>query len=51
VAADHDPLAVSAHLQGLRVEVEADLGLGSGAARIVTRDLSAAYIAENERTS
>jgi glutamate N-acetyltransferase / amino-acid N-acetyltransferase len=51
VAADHDPGAVSAHLQGLRVEVAADLGLGSGSARIVTRDLSAAYIAENERTS
>jgi glutamate N-acetyltransferase / amino-acid N-acetyltransferase len=51
VSAPHDPGEVSAHLQGLLVEVEADLGLGSGSARIVTRDLSAAYIAENERTS
>ena len=51
VAADHDGAAVSAHLQGRKVEVEAHLGLGSGSARIVTRDLSAAYIAENERTS
>jgi glutamate N-acetyltransferase/amino-acid N-acetyltransferase len=51
VAADHDAGAVNAHLQGLKVEVTADLGLGAGSARIVTRDLSAAYIAENERTS
>ena len=51
VAADHDAAAVSAHLQDVQVEVAADLGLGSGSARIVTRDLSAAYIAENERTS
>lgn len=50
-AVDHDRAAVSAHLQGVKVEVFADLGLGHGQARIVTRDLSAAYIAENERTS
>ena len=51
VAAEHVASAVNAHLQGLNVEVTADLGLGQGSGRIVTRDLSAAYIAENERTS
>ncbi|MHB1923411.1 MAG: bifunctional glutamate N-acetyltransferase/amino-acid acetyltransferase ArgJ [Acidimicrobiales bacterium] len=51
VAAEHDRAAVSAHLQGVKVEVSADLGLGPGAARIVTRDLTADYILENERTS
>ena len=51
VAAEHDRAAVSAHMQGVKVEVLADLGLGAGEARIVTRDLTAAYILENERTS
>jgi glutamate N-acetyltransferase/amino-acid N-acetyltransferase len=51
VGADHDERAVQEHMQGVRVEVRADLGLGSGEGRMVTTDLSAAYIAENERTS
>lgn len=51
VAAEHDRAAVRAHLQNSTVELCADLGLGTGSARVVTTDLSPAYIAENERTS
>ncbi|MGH9075383.1 MAG: bifunctional glutamate N-acetyltransferase/amino-acid acetyltransferase ArgJ, partial [Acidimicrobiales bacterium] len=51
MAARHDPGAVAHHLGGERVEVTADLGLGAGAASILTTDLSPAYIAENMRTS
>lgn len=51
VAADHDRAAVAAHMSGAAVEISADLGLGPGSARVLTTDLSPAYIAENERTS
>ena len=51
VAAPHDAAAVAAHLAGREVEVAADLGLGEGAATILTNDLTHAYIDENMRTS
>lgn len=51
VAAAHDEAAVRSHLAGRHVELHADLGLGSGAAVILTADLGPGYIDENMRTS
>jgi glutamate N-acetyltransferase/amino-acid N-acetyltransferase len=51
VAAAHDESAVRSHLAGRHVEVQADLGLGSGAAVVLTADLGPGYIDENMRTS
>jgi glutamate N-acetyltransferase/amino-acid N-acetyltransferase len=51
VAAAHDDAAVRSHLAGKHVELRADLGLGSGAAVILTADLGPGYIDENMRTS
>ncbi|MBV8235655.1 MAG: bifunctional glutamate N-acetyltransferase/amino-acid acetyltransferase ArgJ [Acidimicrobiia bacterium] len=51
VAVAHDADAVRVHLQGRRVEITADLGLGDGEATILTNDLTPAYIDENMRTS
>jgi glutamate N-acetyltransferase/amino-acid N-acetyltransferase len=51
VAAAHDEAAVRSHLAGKHVELHADLGLGSGAAVILTADLGPGYIDENMRTS
>ena len=51
VAVAHDADAVRVHLQGRGVEITADLGLGAGAATILTNDLTPAYIDENMRTS
>ncbi len=51
VAAVHDEAAVRSHLAGTRVELHADLGLGSGAASVLTADLGPGYIDENMRTS
>lgn len=51
MAAAHDEVAVGAHMAGTQVEVVADLGLGGGAASVLTTDLSPAYVAENMRTS
>ena len=34
-----------------RIEVTADLGIGSGTATVLTNDLTPAYIAENMTTS
>jgi len=48
---EHDDAAVAAHLAGRKVELTADLGLGSGSAVILTNDLTPDYIAENMRTS
>src|SRR6266568_2496645 len=47
VAVAHDADAVRVHLQGRRVEIIADLGLGHGSATILTNDLTPAYIDEN----
>src|SRR5207248_10479281 len=51
VAVAHDADAVRVHLQGRRIELGADLGLGTGEATILTNDLTPAYIDENMRTS
>jgi len=50
-AADHDVAAVAAHMGGRRLEIVADLGLGSGEASLLTNDLTPGYIDENMRTS
>jgi glutamate N-acetyltransferase/amino-acid N-acetyltransferase len=51
VAVAHDADAVRVHLQGRRIELAADLGIGEGDATILTNDLTPAYIDENMRTS
>ena len=51
VAVAHDADAVRVHLQGRRVEITADLGLGDGEGTIITNDLTPGYIDENMRTS
>jgi glutamate N-acetyltransferase/amino-acid N-acetyltransferase len=51
VAVAHDADAVRVHLQGRRIALAADLGIGDGEATILTNDLTPAYIDENRRTS
>ena len=51
VAVAHDEGAVRSHLAGRHVELQADLGLGRGAAVVLTADLGPGYIEENMRTS
>jgi glutamate N-acetyltransferase/amino-acid N-acetyltransferase len=51
VAAPHDDRAVADHMAGRELLVETDLGLGVGAATILTNDLSHAYVDENKGTS
>jgi glutamate N-acetyltransferase/amino-acid N-acetyltransferase len=51
VAIDHDAPAVKQHLSHRHIDVHADLGLGSGAAAVLTNDLAPGYIDENMRTS
>ncbi len=46
-----DDDALRAHMAGRRLDLDVDLGQGPGTARIVTTDLSHAYIDENMRTS
>ena len=51
IAIAYDEPAVADHMAGRFLEVGIDLGVGSGAATIITTDLSPDYIAENMRTS
>ncbi len=51
VAAAHDADAVTAHLAGRHVEIDCDLGLGSGEAVVLGTDLGYGYIDENRTTS
>jgi glutamate N-acetyltransferase/amino-acid N-acetyltransferase len=51
VAARHDEGAVAAHLAGRSVDICCDLGLGEGAAAVLTCDLGHGYIDENRTTS
>jgi glutamate N-acetyltransferase/amino-acid N-acetyltransferase len=51
VGVDHDTAQVRAHLARRHVQVVADLGLGSGTGRVLTNDLTPAYIDENMGTS
>ena len=51
IEVDHDRAAVAAHMAGRRLVIVADLGLGAGRGRILTNDLTHAYIDENMGTS
>ena len=51
VNADHDAVAVAAHMAGRHLRITADLGLGDGQAFVLTNDLSYGYIDENKGTS
>jgi glutamate N-acetyltransferase / amino-acid N-acetyltransferase len=51
VAVAHDSSAVATHLSGAHVDIECELGLGSGRASMLTCDLGHGYIDENRTTS
>jgi glutamate N-acetyltransferase/amino-acid N-acetyltransferase len=51
VTVDHDADAVTAHMAERHLDIVADLGLGAGRARILTNDLTHAYVDENMGTS
>ena len=51
VATAHDEAAVAAHMVGRHVQIDCDLGLGSGRAVVLGTDLSYGYIDENRTTS
>lgn len=51
VGVDHDARALADHMAGEYLEVHCDLGAGDGTARVLTNDLTHAYIDENMRTS
>jgi glutamate N-acetyltransferase/amino-acid N-acetyltransferase len=51
VAVDHDAASVTAHMRGSVIEIVCDLGVGSGAASMLTNDLGPGYIEENKATS
>ncbi len=46
-----DEAVLKAHMAGRTLDLDVDLGQGTGTARVVTTDLSHAYIDENMRTS
>ena len=46
-----DEAALRSHMAGRTLDLDVDLGQGTGTARVVTTDLSHAYIDENMRTS
>jgi glutamate N-acetyltransferase/amino-acid N-acetyltransferase len=51
VGVDHDEVALADHMAGEYLEVHCDLGMGNGSARILTNDLTHAYVDENMGTS
>jgi glutamate N-acetyltransferase/amino-acid N-acetyltransferase len=51
VTAEVDEAALAAYMAGEHLEVTANLGLGDGTARILTNDLTHAYVDENMGTS
>ena len=51
VAVAHDEAAVAAHMAGQHIEIDCDLGLGSGEAVVLGTDLGYGYIDENRTTS
>jgi len=51
VSVDHDGAAVAEHMGQRYLDIRADLGLGDGAASIITNDLTHAYVDENMGTS
>jgi glutamate N-acetyltransferase/amino-acid N-acetyltransferase len=50
-AVRHDEAAVATHMAGRHVEIECDLGLGTGRAVVLGTDLGYGYIDENRTTS
>ena len=51
VTVPHDAAAVAAYMDQGHLVVTADLGLGDGSARVLTNDLTHAYVDENMGTS
>jgi glutamate N-acetyltransferase/amino-acid N-acetyltransferase len=51
VSVDHDEDALAAHMAGEYLDLHCDLGVGDGAARVLTNDLTYGYIDENRGTS
>ncbi len=51
VGVAHDEAAVAAHMAGEYLDLHCDLGVGDGAARVLTNDLTYGYIDENKGTS
>ena len=51
MAVAHDEAVVSAHMAGCHIEIDCDLGLGSGEAVVLGTDLGHGYIDENRTTS
>jgi glutamate N-acetyltransferase / amino-acid N-acetyltransferase len=51
IAVPHDAVALAKHMEGDRVEITCDLGLGSGKGSVLTCDLGYGYIDENRTTS
>jgi glutamate N-acetyltransferase / amino-acid N-acetyltransferase len=51
VEVEHDRDAVRQHMAGEYLDLHCDLGVGAGAARVLTNDLSHAYVDENMGTS
>jgi glutamate N-acetyltransferase/amino-acid N-acetyltransferase len=51
VGIDHDRAAVAAHMAGEHLDLHCDLGVGDGAASVLTSDLGYGYIDENKGTS
>jgi len=51
VGCDHDAQGVTEHMMGDEVDIEVNLGAGSGTARMIGIDLGPGYIKENSKTS
>ena len=51
MAVEHDEQAVAEHLAQREIVIHADLGIGPGRGRILTNDLTHAYVDENKGTS
>jgi glutamate N-acetyltransferase / amino-acid N-acetyltransferase len=51
IAAPHDEAVVAAHMAGRHVQIDCDLGLGTGRAVVLGTDLGYGYIDENRTTS